>query len=437
MAVTDKLLSGYDDIRPILGTLGPAWLSSLREAGFRAYAEAGTPTVRDEEFKYLPLPELVTGVWKPAYGAILERADLDGTTLGAVDGAAVVFVNGQAAPDLMGAAELPEGVYVGTLEDLPEAISVEGVLGSVATLRGKLGSTNDERFASLNSAHLGEVAVVWVPKGVTVEAPIHVRYVAQAGEGDMAVYPRTLVVLGENAEATVVESYEGLVGRILDVPVTEVVLEASARLGHVRLVEEGAESLHIATVAVRQGMSSAYDLASINLGGAKIRNDVNVDVRGERTHTRLDGVNVGDGDQILDNHTRLDHAVPNCESFEAYKTILKGRATGVFNGKIFVYEDAQKTDAKQTNAALLLSPQATMNSKPQLEIFADDVKCTHGATIGQLREDALFYLRARGIPKAQAEALLVYAFAAEVLERIKGEDLRERLERALFRKLGA
>ena len=391
----------------------------------------------DEEFKYLPLKELVTGNFRPAYGATVERADLDGTTLGEINGATLVFVNGQAAPDLMGAAELPEGVYVGTLEDLPSDVSLEGVIGSVVSLQGRLGSSNDERFASLNAAHLGEIAVMSVPKGVTVEEPIHVRYVNRADEGDLAVYPRLLVMLGENAEATLVESYEGLSGRVLNVPVTEVLLAPSARLAHVRLVEEAVESLHIANVAVRQDTASAYDFASINLGGAKIRNDVNVDIRGERTHTRLDGVNVGDGDQILDNHTRLDHAVPNCESYEAYKTVLKGRSVGVFNGKIFVYEDAQKTDAKQTNAALLMSPTATMNSKPQLEIFADDVKCTHGATIGQLREDALFYLRARGIPKAQAEALLVYAFAAEVLERIKGDDLRERLEQALYRKLGA
>lgn len=429
----DRLLASYEDVKPLLGALGPAWLSELRETGFRYYAEAGAPSTRDEEFRYLPLPELEEVAWKPAYGAILERSELDETSLGTPDAATIVFVNGQLAPDLMSPAELPDGVYVGPLED---ELPLQGVLGSIATLRGKLGSTNDERFVALNSAHLGEVAIVSVPRGVTVERPIHIRYISTAKEGEMALYPRTLILLGENAEAVVVETYEGLAGRVLNVPVTEVNLDPSARLQHVRYVAETPESVHIANVYVRQAETSVYDAVGIHFGGLKVRADINADVRGEHTETWLNGVNVGDGHQILDNHTRIDHAVPNCQSFEVYKSILKDDSSGVFNGKIFVYEDAQKTDAKQTNQALLLSPRATMNTKPQLEIFADDVKCTHGATIGGLRQDALFYLRARGIPKSQAEALLVYAFAAEVIDRVKPIEYRELLEKALYAKLG-
>ena len=175
-----------------------------------------------------------------------------------------------------------------------------------------------------------------------------------------------------------------------------------------------------------------YTSNNVNFGSRIARNDVNVDVQGEQTETWLNGMNVANGDQVVDNHTRIDHAKPNGVSFEVYKSILGGKATGVFNGKIFVYEDAQKTDAKQTNQGLLLSPTATFNTKPQLEIFADDVKCTHGATVGQLRDDALFYLRARGIPKAQARAVLVYAFAAQVLESISISDVRVALESILF-----
>jgi Fe-S cluster assembly protein SufD len=193
--------------------------------------------------------------------------------------------------------------------------------------------------------------------------------------------------------------------------------------------------VHIANIAVHQEAQSVFTSTNVNFGGHSARNDINVWLNGEYTETWLNGANVATGTQVIDNHTRLDHAMPNCQSFEVYKTILKDQSEGVFNGKIFVYEDAQKTDAKQTNQAILLSPTATMNTKPQLEIFADDVKCTHGATIGQLREDAMFYLRARGIEKSKAEALLVYAFAAEVIEKIGPHDVRASLEAALFTKL--
>ena len=437
MPPSDRLLAGLDLVRGVVAGLGPDWLADLREAGFRTYAESGVPTTRDEEFRYFPVAELNEVAWKPAYGAHVEREQLADALLKDVAGPTLTFVNGQSAPDLMTPSQLPEGVYVGSLEDLPEGIDVKPYLGQIATLRGKLGSTNDERFKALNDAHLAEVAVVYVPKGVEVEDLILVRHLVSANEGPMALYPRTLIVLEENARAKVCESYETLGGLALDIPVTEVSLAQDAALEHARLVLEAPDSIHIANVSVRQERGSVYDAVGFNFEGLKVRNDINADVVGEHAETWLNGVNVGEGRQILDNHTRIDHAVPNCRSFEIYKTILRDESVGVFNGKIFVYEDAQKTDAKQTNQALLLSPRATMNTKPQLEIFADDVKCTHGATIGQLREEALFYLRARGIPKAQAQALLVYAFAAEVIERISTDALRETLERALYAKLGA
>ncbi len=243
------------------------------------------------------------------------------------------------------------------------------------------------------------------------------------------------MVLGEGAQARLVESYVGLGGAAFVSPVTEVVLGRGAILEHTRFQQEDLETVHIATTAAHQAADSTFTHNNVNFGGRIARNDVNVWLDGEHTETSLNAANVGTGEQVIDNHTRIDHAKPNCHSFEVYKTILRDRATGVFNGKIFVYEDGQKTDAKQTNQAILLSPTAAMNTKPQLEIFADDVKCTHGATIGQLREDALFYLRARGVPKAEAESLLVYAFAAEVLEKIQVEAVREALERVLFEKL--
>ena len=192
----------------------------------------------------------------------------------------------------------------------------------------------------------------------------------------------------------------------------------------------------MSNTAVSQAAGSTLTHNNLNLGGHVVRHDVNVWLGGEHTETWLNGAAVGQRNETIDNHTRIDHAMPNCHSFETYKSILDDESTGVFNGKIFVYEDAQKTDAKQTNQGLLLSNKATFNTKPQLEIFADDVKCTHGATVGQLRTDALFYLRARGVPKKQAESLLVYAFAAEVFEKVTVKDAKDALEALLFARLG-
>jgi Fe-S cluster assembly protein SufD len=239
----------------------------------------------------------------------------------------------------------------------------------------------------------------------------------------------------EGAQASIIESYIGLGGTYFTNAVTEAVLGPASMLDHTKFQNEGPDSVHIATVASHQAGTSTLTSNNINFGGHIVRNDVNVWLDGEHTETWLNGASVGLGTQVIDNHTRIDHAKPNCHSFETYKSILGGHAAGVFNGKIYVYEDAQKTDAKQTNQAVLLSPTAVFNTKPQLEIFADDVKCTHGATIGQLRGEAMFYLQSRGIPKKQAEALLVYAFAAEVIEKIPVAAVRDALEKLLFEKL--
>jgi Fe-S cluster assembly protein SufD len=208
-----------------------------------------------------------------------------------------------------------------------------------------------------------------------------------------------LVVLEDGADAKLIESYVGLKGIYFTNAVTEVYLGPDAILEHTKYQEETEGAVHIANLAVHQEESSIYTSNLTNFGGQIVRNDINTWLNGEHSETWLNAATVGLRNQVIDNHTRIDHAKPNCNSFEVYKQILGDRAVGIFNGKIFVYEDAQKTDAKQTNQAILLSPTATVNTKPQLEIFADDVKCTHGATIGQLREDALFYLQARGIPK--------------------------------------
>ncbi len=431
-----SLIENWSKLRSLLSVSGPSWLDQFRERHFRMFEAAGFPTAKVEEFKYLSLRELAEGRFEPAYGATVTRAQVEATPLGKLDAITVAFVNGQYAPELSSVQALPEGVFIGSLEDAFDGgMPVRSRLGKVATLKGKLGSFNDERFVNLNSAYLSEGAYVFVPNGVSIERPIHLLYISQANHGPFAAFPRTLVVLEPGADAKLVESYCGLGGSYLTNGVTEVVLAQDAILEHTIYQHESDDALHIKTVAVDQEAGSTYTSNNTNFGGRLVRNDLNVFLNGEHTETWLNGANVGTGEQVVDNHTRIDHMKPNCNSFEVYKSILRDRALGVFNGKIFVYQDAQKTDAKQTNQGILLSPTATFDTKPQLEIFADDVKCTHGATVGQLREDAMFYLRQRGLPRRDAQALLVYAFAAEVLEKISIPSVRDALEKVLFDKL--
>jgi Fe-S cluster assembly protein SufD len=426
-ALVAKLLSAHT----------PEALAEVRESAYQAFTAVGMPTSKDEEFRYVSLRTLDDGGFKPAYGANVERSESEAAPLGGVEAITVAFVNGQYAPELSSEDILPEGVVAGTLAD-GFAWNEERVmshLGKVATLQGKLGSTNDERFVHLNTAFLGEGAFVFIPRGVSVERPIQLRFLTKADHGPLAVFPRVLIVMEDGTAAKIIESYVGLQGVAFVAPVTEVVLGKDAILELTRSQLEGPQTVHVSNTAIHQASGSTITHNNLNLGGRIVRHDVNVWLDGEHTETWLNGASVGQRDEVVDNHTRIDHSKPNCHSFETYKSILDDESTGVFNGKIFVYEDAQKTDAKQTNQGLLLSNKATFNTKPQLEIFADDVKCTHGATVGQLRTDALFYLRARGVPKKQAESLLVYAFAAEVFEKVTVTEAKDALEALLFERL--
>ena len=432
-----SLIENHTLVTSLLSVLGPAEWSERRTAALNRFENVGIPSHKDEEWKYTPLNRLKETTYKPTYGAVVSRQQFESLAVGSVDAAVLAFVNSEEAPELAVPRQLPEGVFVGTLQqawdEIPEVVGKW--LGKVATLEGKLGTTNDERFVDLNTAYLGEGAVVYVPKNVVVEAPIHVAFLSKADHGPLAAFPRVLIVMEENSQAKVLESYLGLEGEYFNCSVTEVALEKNAILEHDKFQLESESAVHIANIAVHQEGPSTYTSNNIGFGGAIARNDINVWIGGEHCETWLNGTYVATGDQIADNHTRIDHAKPNCNSFEVYKGIMSDHGQGVFNGKIFVYEDAQKTDAKQTNQAILLSPTASIETKPQLEIFADDVKCTHGATVGQIKEEAKFYLRSRGIPEKEAEALLVYAFAAEVIEKITIDEVREALEKILFEKL--
>lgn len=400
---------------------GPAWLADLRTRARNAFERQGIPTTKHEEWKYTSLRPIAEGFFAMATPSTVRHEDLDEATYVA-DAIRLVFVDGRLAVGL--SSPTPAGLAVTTLANDPQ--SFEGRLGELIDL-------DRHPFGALNTAHFEDAILIRIAKG-RLELPIELVFASTGSAGSVCL-PRLVIVAEDEAEATISETYVTVGAGGLTCPVIETFVAPNAILEHIKVQRESTKAFHIAVHQVRQERDSTYRHFSVTYGGRLTRNDLEVFLNGSNLHCRMDGVYVQNGEQVCDNHTRLDHAFPHCDSFEVYKGVLDGHARGVFNGKIFVHQDAQKTDAKQTNQAILLSPTASIDTKPQLEIFADDVKCTHGATVGQLRDDALFYLRSRGIPRADATALLVYAFAAEVLEKIENETIREVLERLLYEKL--
>lgn len=406
--------------------------SNLRNQAVALLAGQELPSTRDEEYKYTPLNRLNEVAWVPGPATQPELTEWINHLLPDVEQYRVVFVNGKYDANLSNYSDLDIAfLRDGHPIELGQLATASESSYEVAAHLGRLTKPAMPLTAAVNTSAFYDGAVIRVDR--KLDKPVHVAHIATGKHATSA--PRTLIVAEPGADATVIETYLSD-GETLSLPVTEVFVHSNATLEHIRIGNEDLLARHIGLVEVRQERNSTYRSYNIVFGASLTRNDINIFVAGENAHTRFDGVIALDGDQHADNHTRLDHAVPHCESFEIYKHLLGGKSRGVFNGKIFVHQDAQKTDAKQTNMTLLLSPHAQIDTKPQLEIFADDVKCTHGATIGQLRKDALFYLRSRGIDEATAQGLLVYAFAAEVLELIQNESLRSALEQMLVAKLG-
>jgi Fe-S cluster assembly protein SufD len=393
--------------------------SPERQAALARFEELGIPTIKNEEWKYANLRPLAETVFQPRATVKLSLSEFQELAPTPENGTRLVFVNGRYAAELCRTACLPANVAVKSLTDVAPS-----ELGAVIQL-------DLTPFTALNAALWEDGAYVRIAKGAVVEEPIQLIFISRGTAEPQSVHSRILIVAEAGSQARVVETYVGE-GTAFNNVVVEISVGENAILEHTKVQEESETSFHIAATQVKQAASSTFTSNNVGFGARIARNDVNVMVAGEHCETWLNGAYTVFGEQLVDNHTRIDHAVPNCHSFEVYKGILGDQGIGVFNGKIYVYEDAQKTDAKQTNKALLLSRTATMNTKPQLEIFADDVKCTHGATVGQLDEDQLFYLRSRGLPLVEAKTLLTYAFVSEVLEKVSIEPLRDALELKLM-----
>lgn len=407
------------------------WIDELRLHAGQEFALSGLPKGKEESWRFTKVQPILRTQFAPAAKA--DGKSLHGQfTFGDEAVAEVVFVNGHYSAELSKAAELPKGVTIASLRD-----AGSGPLAD--TVRKYLNRVVDNKlhpFAAYNAANFGDGVFVHVKKSVTVEKPIHFLFLSVAGEKPGVSHPRILVVAEENSEATFVESYSGEKGVYLTNPVSEFVFGDDARIDHCKLQQESTDAFHTANMHVRIGKNTQFVSHAITTGAQVSRNDLSVNLNGQGGYATLNGVVLLSGTQHCDNHTLLDHAAPDCPSHELYKHVLSDKASAVFKGQIFVNQIAQKTNAKQSSKALLLSDTAEMNSMPALEIYADDVKCTHGSTTGPIDEDLLFYLRSRGVGMEQARHLLTYAFAADVTRRIRVEPVRRRIEDFMSRQAG-
>lgn len=410
---------------------GPSWLRAQREAAMARAEQRGFPGPDDEEWRFTPITPITRASFDGAGPAPAVSAELTGLRLGRDAVAAeLVFVNGRFAPELSTPAA--DGVRVLSLAEALERApaSLEPYLFRVAG--------EDSVFADLNTALAEDGAVVLIPERTVVDRPVHLVFLG-SGTGTRTAamaHLRTLIVAGRGSQASIVQTWGGAEGAAyLTTAVTEVVVEDGAIVDHYRLQQEGGAAFHVQSLHARQERASRFADHALLLGAALSRNDATVRLEGEGADCVLDGLFVAGGTQHVDAHTRIDHARPHCTSRELYNGVLDGRARGVFHGRIVVRPDAQKTNAHQANHNLLLSREALVNSTPALEIRADDVKCKHGSTTGQIDAHSLFYLRSRGIDEAAARAMLVYAFAAEVLGRVALPPVRRRLHGLLARRL--
>lgn len=398
---------------------------ALRKHAIAAFSGMGFPTTHHEEWRFTNIAPITNISFQPVLRPPSHAALRDRIRPYFLEGAfRLVFLDGHFVQDLSQTANLPRGLTLASL-----SAALHGRPDEVRPVLSRVLQTNENAFTALNTAFMRDGAFVKVADRALIGRPIQLLFVAHGADTPSLIQPRNVVIGGDGSRFSLVEMYVGLGDTTyLTNTVTEIALGAEAHLEHDRLQEESAGAFHVGSQQVRLLKGGTFASNSISLGGSIVRNTIGVVLEGEGVECTLNGLSLATGTQLMDSHTTIDHAKPHCTSHELYKAILNGHSRGVFNGKIYVRKDAQKTDAKQTNKTLLLSDDATIDTKPQLEIFADDVKCTHGATVGQLDGDQIFYLRSRGIGEVEARDILTYAFASDVVDRVNVEALRVRLE---------
>jgi Fe-S cluster assembly protein SufD len=430
------LLREFETFAANGGGSGPSWLLPLRRQAIDRFAALGFPTPKNEDWHFTSVAPIAEGAFRavpdaPARSVRLAPADVEAFTFGRPDWIRLVFVNGRFDASLSSDVARPAGV---TVTDLATAWREQPDL--LERHVGKVADFQRTAFTALNTAFMHDGSVVQIAPNVELGTPVHLVFVSTPEAAGSASHVRTLIVAGHHAKATVIESYVSLGGAkgYFTNAVTEAVLGDGAMLAHLKLQSESEQAFHVGTLQAHQGRDSHLVSFSYAAGGELARTNVYTLLAGEGCGATLHGLYLLDGRQHVDQQTRIEHASPNTFSREVYKGILDGESHGVFNGQVFVRPEAQKTDGKQENNNLLLSARARVDTKPQLEIFADDVKCTHGATVGRLDEVALFYMKSRGIGAERARKLLTYAFAAGVIEAVGVAEVRTELEALTLRR---
>ena len=421
-SLSEFLDSGRED--------APEWVTDLRREAISGFGELGFPTLSDEEWRFTNLEALRRGSFSIAENGISEVSGktVDSYGFPGLDCLRLVFVNGRFASSLSDGGDVGEGIVV---KSLSEAIRENGDL--VRKHFAKYADYEKDAFISLNTSYFEDGAFVYVPDRTVFEKPVHVLHVSTDESRPLFINPRNLIIVGESSDAKVIEHYVSLSQSVyFSNVVTEVVCGEDANLEHYRLEFESQKAFNFSTLRVNQQRNSNIASHSILYGGAIVRNNVHPVLAGEGCNSDIYGLFISEGRQHMDNFMRVEHASPHCDSRQFYNGVLDGRSKGVFHGRILVHEGAEKTDAKQTNRNLLLSDTAQIDTKPQLEIYNDDVKCTHGATIGQMDEEALFYLCSRGIPMRKAKIIMLRAFTNETLEHMSIDSVREALENVVM-----
>jgi Fe-S cluster assembly protein SufD len=434
VAQLESYLEAFTDFTRQRPSETPAWLRDLRESAFARFCETGFPTTRNEDWRFTNLASLVRTPFRLPREEETTPLQQKHTAAWQISGAAarLIFINGHYHPGLSTLERLPAGIK---LCGLRQAIrDAEPVLSRHL---GRYVNITRDPFCALNTAFMEDGAFLLLPRNTVADAPIHLLFVSTASEVPLMTHPRNLIIVEEQAQISIVEEYVSFGEEVpaFSNAVTELVAGENATVIHTLIEHEHGQAFNFSTLRIEQARSANVASHSLLLGGGLVRNNVHPVLAGEGGECLINGLFIGSGHQHLDNYMQVEHAKPHCASRQFYNGILDGQSHGVFHGRIIVHKDAQKTDAKQTNRNLLLSDAAQIDTKPQLEIYADDVKCTHGATIGQIEENALFYLQSRGIAEPEARRLLLGAFAGECLERIAESPLRAYAEAALEQRL--
>ncbi len=428
---TNKYRSDFDQFINSVSAEEPTWLGEIRRQAMDHFEELGFPTPKHEDWREINIKPIVGQEFSSPEADAVSSSDLKETVLQEWHGTKIIFANGHFSKELSTFKELPEGVVIGSLRDTwnnqPDLLE---------PYFARLGSFEQQPFASLNTAFMQDGLFVFIPHNTVVETPIHVVFASKSNGQPTITHPRVLVVAGKSSQVEIVESYIGDKNDVYFTnAVTEFVCAENAHIEHVKFQRESEAAFHIANTIVNAEQNAVLKTHSLAFGSQIARNDYSASLNGENIECTLNGLYMPYNKQLVDHRLTVEHTKPNCNSHQLYKGILNDDAQAVFRGKFHVHQDAQKTDAYQSNNNLLLSPTAEINTRPQLEIYADDVKCSHGATIGRLDQEQIFYLQSRGITLEKARSLLIYAFAHEIIDQIGIEEVHPDLKQLIISRL--